>query len=361
MRDLELGRTFQQTNGSSNLEYVNARVRARRAALFDDDDYRKMIRMGIGEIARFMEETEYQREMNALGARYDGVDLIEYALNQNLAKHFHDLLTWADGMLYEQIAAYLRKFDAWNAKTAIRGIYSGADAEEIEDDFISAGEFDEAFLASLSTADSVEAAVELLEGTIFGEVLEPALVEYQETDVLVPIENAIDRAFYEHLMDGLRGSETTQAQQLYAEFLEAEIDFRNARNALRVAFSGADIDHSEFFIEGGVLFDRADIQSLLTEPGALADHIAESRYGERLADALVAVREAESLIAFERALEAAILEYSDRLANVNPLAVTSVLAYILAKEREVENIRAIARGREVGLSEQEIEEELVII
>ena len=32
----------------------------------------------------------------------------------------------------------------------------------------------------------------------------------------------------------------------------------------------------------------------------------------------------------------------------------------LAKEREVENIRAIARGREAGLSVEEIEEELVI-
>ena len=70
------------TSGSSNPEYVNSRVRARRAALFDEEDYRKLVRMGTGEIARYMEETEYETEINALGARHSGVDLIEYALNR---------------------------------------------------------------------------------------------------------------------------------------------------------------------------------------------------------------------------------------------------------------------------------------
>ena len=46
-------------SGASNYEYVTARVKARRAALFSRDDYRKLMRMGPGEIARFMEESEY--------------------------------------------------------------------------------------------------------------------------------------------------------------------------------------------------------------------------------------------------------------------------------------------------------------
>jgi len=42
------------------------------------------------------------------------------------------------------------------------------------------------------------------------------------------------------------------------------------------------------------------------------------------------------------------------------VSVTPVISYILAKEREVENIRAIARGKEAGLSADAIESELVI-
>lgn len=118
--------------GGSNPEYVTARVRARRGALFDDDEYNKLVRMGPSEIARYMEESEYEQEINALGSRHSGVDLIEYALNRNLARHFDALLGFAEGQLYDLIARYLRKFDAWNVKTVLRGVYTDADSEAVE-------------------------------------------------------------------------------------------------------------------------------------------------------------------------------------------------------------------------------------
>jgi len=344
--------------GSSNPEYVTARVRSRRSSLFSDDDYRKLVRMGPAEIARFMEESEYEREINALGARHSGVDLIEYALNRNLAKHFNDLLAWADGRLYDLIARYLRKFDAWNVKTVLRGIYSGADRESVETDLIRAGELDDRLLDRLLDAGSIEEAIDLLDRTSFADPLRVAFDDYEESGVLVPLENAVDRVFYERLLSGLVVNEATET---YREFLQAEIDFRNARNALRLARSGADIDPSEYFIEGGRLFTAGQLNALASNVDELVAAIRESTYGDDLDDALAEFEQADSLISLERALDAALLEYSDRLGFVHPLSVAPVISYILAKEREVDNIRAIARGREAGLSEEEIEEELVIL
>jgi len=344
--------------GSSNPEYVTARVRSRRAALFSDDDYRKLVRMGPAEIARFMEESEYEREINALGARHSGVDLIEYALNRNLAKHFNDLLAWADGRLYDLIARYLRKFDAWNVKTVLRGIYSGADREDVETDLIRAGELDERLLDRLLDAGSIEEVIDLLDRTMFADPLREAFDDYEANGVLVPLENAVDRTFYEQLLEELVVGEATQT---YREFLEAEIDFRNARNALRLARSGADVDPAEYFIEGGRLFSASEVSALASNVDELVAAIRESTYGDNLDEALTEFEEADSLISFERALDAALLEYSDKLGFVHPLSVAPVISYILAKEREVDNIRAIARGREAGLSEEEIEEELVIL
>jgi len=348
--------------GSSNPEYVNSRVRARRAALFDEEDYRKLVRMGTGEIARYMEETEYETEMNELGARHSGVDLIEYALNRNLAKHFDDLLGWAEGSLYDRIANYLRKFDAWNAKTAIRGVYSGASADDIRTDYIRAGEFDDSLLDQLAAATTVEEVVELLSGTIFEEGLAAAYEEFEESDVLVPLENSIDKTFYEHLLEGIdpRRVNRNTPQGLYVEVLQAEIDFRNVRNALRLSRTGTDLDPDEYYIEGGRLFDRGELRALVTSFEDLVEHIRESVYGEELSAALSELDSAESLIEFEQALDAALLEYSDHLSYTYPVSICSALSYILAKEREVENIRAIARGREVGLSPEEIEQELVV-
>ncbi|MFB6218019.1 MAG: V-type ATP synthase subunit C [Halobacteriaceae archaeon] len=345
---------------ASNYEYVVARVRHRRASLFAPEDYRNLLRMGPGEIARFMEETEYEEEINALGARHSGVDLIEYALNANLARHFEDLLRWSDGRLYEQVARYLRKFDAWNVKTVLRGQYSDTGREEIVEDLIEAGELDHALLEELAGAESIEAVVERLAGTVFGDALGAAYDDYEESGLLVPLENAVDRAYYEGLLEGV-GASGGRATELYTEFLEAEIDFRNARNALRVARSGADIDPAEYFIEGGGLFDAGQLRQLAANPDALATHLRESRYGDEVAPAIDEFEETDSLIGLEHALEGVLLEYAGRLSNVYPLSVCPVLAFVLAKEREVENIRAIARGREAGLTEEEIEEELVML
>ncbi|MBV0925305.1 V-type ATP synthase subunit C [Halomicroarcula limicola] len=347
---------------SSNYEYVIARVRSRRASLFDDDDYRKLVRMGTSEIARFMEETEYETEMNALGSRYSGVDLVEYALNRNLAKHFDDLLEWAEGALYDYIARYLRKFDVWNVKTIIRGLYAGTGSTEVEDDLIRAGEFSERRVDQLLAAGSIEEVVELLDDTIFGEAMAEAYPVYEESDVLVPLENALDRAFYETLLEGLPSNpEIDSPTGLYVEFLQAEVDFRNLRNALRLARSGADADPTEYYIEGGKLFDEQTLSQLSANVEGIVAAVRESTYGDELDTALSALEEADNLIEFERALDAALLEYADRLSNRYPLSVCPVLSYILAKEREVDNIRAIARGREAGLEPDEIEQELVIL
>ncbi|MXR41136.1 V-type ATP synthase subunit C [Halobaculum sp. WSA2] len=345
--------------GTSNPEYVNARVRSRRSSLFEEDDYRKLVRMSPAEIARFMEESPaYEEEINALGSRFSGVDLIEYALNASLAEDFEDILRWAEGELYGHVARYLRKFDAWNVKTVLRGIYSDTEREAVADDLIRAGEFDDRLLDRLLDAGTVEEAVEVLSSTVFGDALADALDDYESEGVLVPLENAVDRAYYDLLRtDDLSG----EALSEYREFLEAEIDFRNAINALRLARSGADLDPSEYYIEGGVLFSAGELQQLASNTDELIDRVRESRYGDRLSDALAELEGAESLIAFEHALEAALLEYADSLGLIHPLSVTPVVSYVLAKEREVDNIRAIARGKEAGLDPEEIESELVII
>ena len=84
-------------------------------------------------------------------------------------------------------------------------------------------------------------------------------------------------------------------------------------------------------------------------------------YGDDLDDAFDVLAGAESLIEFEHALDAALLEYADTLSNRYPLSVCPVLSFVLAKEREVDNVRAIARGREAGLSPEQIEAELVVL
>jgi len=288
--------------GSANAEYVNARVRSRRAGLYDEESYRRLLRTSPAEIARDMEESAYGREINELGSRFDGVDLIEYALNRNLARQFDDLLGWAEGSLYDLLVRYLRKFDAWNLKTLLRGVYSGTPADEVRVDMIRAGELDDDLLDRLADAGSIEEIVEGVSDTLFGDALAGALADYEDAGLLVPLENAVDRAYYELLTAEL-GSSDELAE--YRRYLRAEIDFRNAINALRLARSGTELDPAAYFIAGGDLFSQRDVQRLAGNMDELVAYIRESTYGDDLSGALDELASADSLVGFERALEAA--------------------------------------------------------
>lgn len=239
-------------------------------------------------------------------------------------------------------------------------MYSGASPEEIQTDYIRAGEFDDSLLDQVAAAESVEEVVELLSETIFGTRLRRAYAVFEDSDVLVPLENAIDKTFYERLLDNTSESASQNSPEgLYRQVLRAEIDFRNARNALRLSRTGTDLDPEEFYIEGGRLFEAGQLRQLVGSFDDLVEFIRESTYGDDLSSALSELEEADSLIQFEQALDAALLEYSDTLSYRYPTSICSAISYILAKERETENVRAVARGREVGLSVEEIEGELV--
>ncbi|MFP4175016.1 MAG: ATP synthase A1 subunit C [Halobacteriales archaeon] len=351
-------RTGAESGGPSNYEYVAARVRARKAKLFDDDDYRKLVRMSPNEIARFMEESEYSEEINRLGARYEGVDLIEYALYDNMARHFSDIVRWSEGTLRETVVDYLRSYDAWNVKTVLRGVFTGATPDEIRADLIPAGELNEEFVESLAELDSVEEVVEELEGTVFDEALDEALREYEDEEVLLPLENAVDRTFYEGLVEGSRPAPESP-RGVYRDFLRSEIDVLNVRNALRAAGSEK-VDVGEYFIEGGKLFTRSELERLVDNREELVEALRDSEYGTELEEAIDELEDTGSLVEFDRALDKLLMEFAGSMTNRYPNSVAPVISYILSKEREVQNIRGIARGKEAGLTVEEIEEEVVI-
>jgi len=346
------------SEGTSNYEYVGARVRARKAKLFDEDDYRKLVRMSPNEIARFMEENEYGKEMNRLGARHEGVDLVEYALYENMARNFSDIVRWSEGSLHDTIVDYLRKYDAWNIKTVLRGVYTGATPDEIHTDLIPAGELDRDFVEDLAERDDVKTVVEEVSGTVFGDALEEALRDFEDAGVLLPLENAVDRTFYEGLVRDEDGA-SEGPKGVYQEFLRAEIDILNVRNALRAAGS-EQVDVGEYYIQGGKLFTAEDLRRLVGNREELVNALRESEYGDSLEGAMDVLEETGSLVEFDRALEEVLMEFAVSMKNQYPNSVAPVISYILSKEREVQNIRGIARGKEAGLSVEEIEEDVVI-
>src|SRR2546427_750515 len=81
----------------SNYAYANARVRVRKAKLLPRDSYQKLLKMEIPEITRFIEGTEYGKEIDELATKFKGNDLLEHALNVNEERNYAEVRGFVSG------------------------------------------------------------------------------------------------------------------------------------------------------------------------------------------------------------------------------------------------------------------------
>ncbi|MCG7844258.1 MAG: V-type ATPase subunit, partial [Methanomassiliicoccales archaeon] len=164
-----------------NYAYVTARVKAKKSLLISKDNYPKLMLMDLNEIGRFLGETQYQVEMTELATKYDGVNLIELGTSRNLARVFKDIFKYSKGDLRNLLERYLMRWDIWNIKTVLRGKYYGASVEDIQEDIVAAGKYDETFINLLIAQDDVGAVLKELrskEGLI---IPDEVVKKYEDT------------------------------------------------------------------------------------------------------------------------------------------------------------------------------------
>ena len=78
--------------GGKKYAYIAARVRAMKSKLMPKETYPRLMNMDIAEITRFIGESEYKQDVDELAQKFSGIDLLEHALNENLARTYRKLL-----------------------------------------------------------------------------------------------------------------------------------------------------------------------------------------------------------------------------------------------------------------------------
>jgi V/A-type H+/Na+-transporting ATPase subunit C len=339
---------------SGNYPYVTARVRAKRAALLPPDVYPRLLQMEIPEIARFLGEREYKAETVALGARYAGVDLIEKATSLNLTKTYNQILDFCEGHLRTIVGRYLGRFDLQNVKTIVRAKTYGATADEVEEDLVPAGSLSAEFLRGLAAAPTLNDAFKPLEGTIYAEALDGPASEVKNWSAW---EDRVSRVYYMEFLQSVPPS--TDANRLMRQFIEREIDIVNLKTLLRVWAAKASFDR-EIFLPGGYEMTVEDLHEMVRlDEAALMAHLRGYSFYEDIAGDLERV-EATGVGALLRKVEKVHLIEATKYSHLHPLSILPILDYILRKDREVQNIRLIARGKESGLSTDVIRDLLVV-
>lgn len=312
--------------------YMYARVSAKRAKLFDEADYQNLIKMGPNEITRKLEEGEYKREINQLGSNYKGVKLAELALSKNLANEMSDLVEMSDGDLEKVISTYLRKYDILTLKRILRAKYTGQNEYE---DYLTP--------ISLSNGKNSKNMKEMTYEEVKNSInFKDSLIDYSERisgkETLADIETAMDQAYYDEIT---KLAEKTRNEQLKT-FIKEEVTYENLKMALRL--KKYDLDPEEI-----------ERRLLKAKNGKIVDKVIQSDYEDALKHV---VKELElgiepELERVEHAIEVHRLENALRMLHTQPLSLSSILGYVVAKITEVKNLRMLIRAKETGIQNQE--------
>jgi V/A-type H+/Na+-transporting ATPase subunit C len=351
---------FLRTKGG-NFAYAATRVKVRKSFLFTRETYLKLLQMSLPEISRFIEESKYKQEIDELAQKHSGIDLLEYALNLNLARDMNQVQGFCQGELQGLIGAYLMRWDVWNIKSILRGKFSGAPDDEIRETLVPAGSIRQDTLNELIKKPNIQDVVEGLSGTIFYKPLLNAMDSYNKSHTIAELENSLDKAYYAYLAS--LPVPKVNATALFINFIQREIDFTNLRTLFRLKRAGLEYDKIlDYMIPGGSKLKSDDLRKLAQAPSfdEFANMLKEYPYWKDLAEAVDNYRETKSLNAVEIALYQGLMSYANKISHLYPLSVTPILGYAINKNVEINNLRTIARGKEMHLSDEEIKSQLVI-
>jgi V/A-type H+/Na+-transporting ATPase subunit C len=351
---LRLSRRGVVRTGGASFAYTAARVRAKRAKLFPRETYPKMLNMSVTEIARLLQESEYKREIDELGTRYAGIDLIEMALNANLANTYRTMIRITQSGARQVVVAYLRRYDVENIKTVLRAKISGAPSTAVEEALVPAGQLPPELFKRMAMGD-LEEAVAALEGTPYHD----AVAEIGSKPLHL-VEDKLDRAYYADLIKTAQGTEVPVA--LFNRLMRMEIDVQNLDSLLRLKRDEADpaaiLDH---MLPGGYEITRAELARLVTLSWSeLLSALEKYSHWEAIKERVALVKEGDTLRDVETALYKGLAARAFEFSAAYPLSVLPIMGYIFSKRIEVDNIRMVVRGKTSGLSDEVIQRTLVL-
>lgn len=329
-----------------NYAYVVARVRALKTHLLDEDEYPKLIARDEHEIARTLQDGAYKQEVDELAADYAGAILVERATRLNMGRQFSRILSWCRGQPQAVLGHYFERYTVYNIKTVLRGAHSGASPEETEAALIPAGVVPMAtWQAAMGTTDLRE-CLDQLTDVGYGTVLEA-----HKDQGLPAIENALDKAYYKHLLEAVPRS--GRANEAFVRFVKREIDVTNLKTVLRAKHAGVDVPE---LVSGGQAVTEELARRILTAQwGEIGAFLDETDLGAIVKPAIAAYQESGDLNELVTALDRYHLRAADDFGHLYPLSILPIVDYVLHKQREVDRIRIIAFGKRSGLDTEDIE------
>ncbi len=346
-----------------NYAYAVARIRAKKAKLLPKETYAKMLKMSLAEVTQTVRDSDYREQVDSLASRFEGIDLVESALNVNEEHTYATVRAFCEGEAKDLVRAFLDRYDFRDIKVILRGKHYGASQEEMLSELLIEDRDEFEFLRGL-LADNVQGVDGVINallsaggrGRDYWNILQGAK-RWTNEPTLADYEDALDYAYYTHLLETIRGD--SRAKKLFRRLINKEIDVVNLLAVLRYKRASEPWDAvAARLVPGGLKLDTTKLRQVydaanMTDVGTI---LSTNGFGSDLDEALATGSLSEIDIAAQRHLTS----FAQGFSHMNPLSILPIIDYLLRKHIEVRNLRTIGRGKEAGLDEDAIQAMLIL-
>lgn len=346
--------------GSTNYAYAVARVQAKRAKLVPPSEYEKVLKMDVPEITRYIQDSAYKAEVDELAAKFSGLDLLEAALTVNEERTYEAIRGMVGGEGGALLALFLDRYHYDDVKTLLRGKAAGAKRDELLREMVLENQETYDLFAPL-LADDIRSVADVIAAmqSRGGQARDWAqlLSKVPPGSSLARYDDALDKAYYDRLLMALEASGQKGTDEVL-HFVRHEVDAVNLLNAARWVAAKEPGDFTPYIVPGGKDLKVATVVNL-SRAKSLAEFAEQVGELKRFAAAKPAVEAAAKsgrLAPLQAGVVRAHLADIDRLAHTAPLSLVPILVFLVRKHREVATLRAVARGKAAGLSEERLKE-----
>lgn len=335
--------------------YPNARVRARMGRIFNEKQFSEIIESGnIDEVKNYLRGfPDY--------AKYIDQYPLEKALDTLLAENYDLVARITPENSRDAFKFLLKKWDIRNIKSVVIAKAVGLNADDTLDLIVPYGDLTDK-LDALIEADNVNEVLGALEGTEYAPILEDAIPIYQETGMLLPLEASLDKYLLENLLRTVATPEDDNTSYL-KNYVGDMVDSTNLKIILRAKVDGLKFEDIEpYMISDGYQIREWKLKDLLEseDVAGVVSGLEGTDYAPLLSEAMADYNETGSISAFETALDNHVNDTAKKISLKNQFGIGPMIGFLSRKEREIKNLKIIARGkREEGYSPAQIKEMLI--